>query len=138
MHVNMRFFQCILKIPAVSFASKSCPWETSDAPIESQTPTECREIAFAQNELVAPEKKPNPKIENGKKGRDALLRSSQVGKSLIESPSHRVNPWRLTRVDNSPKMSKNVRNNRKNAPTLHWNFFPRAQNLNLSSDMRPP
>jgi hypothetical protein len=82
MHVNMRFFQCILRIPAVSFASKSCPWETSDAPIESQTPTECGEIAFAQNELVAPEKKPNQKIEKEKKSRDALLRSSQVRKLL--------------------------------------------------------
>jgi hypothetical protein len=60
-------------IPRVSFASKSCPWETSDTPIESQTPTECNEIAFAQNELVAPENKPNQKIKMEKKGREALL-----------------------------------------------------------------
>jgi hypothetical protein len=63
----MCFFVCILRIPAVSFASKICPWATSDTPIESQTPTECAEIAFAQNELVAPEKKPNQKLDAGGK-----------------------------------------------------------------------
>jgi hypothetical protein len=54
-------------IPAVSLASKSCPWATGEAPIDSQTPTECAEIAFAQNELVVPEKNPNQKIEMEKK-----------------------------------------------------------------------
>ena len=59
-------------IPGVSFASKSFPWATSEAPIDSQTPTEVREIPFAQNELVAPEKKPNQKIKIEKKSRGAL------------------------------------------------------------------
>ncbi len=84
-------------IPTVSFASKSSPWATSEAPIDSQTPTECREIPFSQNELVAPEKKPNQKIEKEKKGRDAFLRSSQVGKLLNAGgkPSTKFPPDRL-------------------------------------------
>mgnify|MGYP002811276796 CR=1 FL=1 len=84
-------------IPAVSLASKSCPWATGEAPIDSQTPTEVREIPFAQNELVAPEKKPNQKIKMEKKGRDALLRSSQVGKLLKAGgkPSTKFPPDRL-------------------------------------------
>ena len=77
-------------IPRVSFAGKTSSWATNEAPIESQTPTESTEIAFAQNELVAPEKKPNEKIEKQKKCRDAFLRSSQVRKLLFEKPSHRV------------------------------------------------
>ena len=82
-------------IPPVSFASKSCPWATSDAPIESQTQTEQQEIPFVQNELVAPKKKPNQKIKIEKKRRSAFLRSSQVRKLLFEKPSHRVTEcWR--------------------------------------------
>ena len=77
-------------IPPLSFASKSCPWATREAPIESQTQTVQREIPFSENELVAPEKKLNQKIKMEKKGRGALLRSSQVGKLLFEKPSHRV------------------------------------------------
>ena len=53
-------------IPRVSLASKNHPWATSDAPIDSQTPTECTEIAFAQNELVARKKKPNQKLKTRK------------------------------------------------------------------------
>ena len=53
-------------IPGVCLVRKCSTWTTSEAPIESQTPTESTEIAFAQNELVAPEKKPNQKIENEK------------------------------------------------------------------------
>ncbi len=77
-------------IPPLSFASKSYPSATSEAPIESQTPTECTEIPFSQNELVAPKKKPNQKIAKEKKCRGAFLRSSQVRKLLFEKPSHRV------------------------------------------------
>ena len=54
-------------IPPLSFASKSCLWVSNEAPIDSQTPTEVREIPFAQNELVAPEKKPNQKSKWRKK-----------------------------------------------------------------------
>ena len=57
----------MFRIPTFSLASKITPWATSEAPIESQTPTEYIEIPFSQNELVAPEKKPNQKIEKEKK-----------------------------------------------------------------------
>ena len=77
-------------IPPISFVDESYPWVTSDTPIERRTKTEQQEIPFVQNELVAPEQKPNQKIEKEKKGRDAILRSSQVGKLLFEKPSHRV------------------------------------------------
>ncbi len=84
-------------IPRISLASKSSPWATSEAPIDSQTPTECGEIPFPQNELVAPEKKPNQKNENEKKCRDAFLRSSQVRKLLNAGgkPSTKFPPDRL-------------------------------------------
>ena len=38
------FSQCMFGIPRVSLASKSSPWATGEAPIDSQTPTECAEI----------------------------------------------------------------------------------------------
>jgi hypothetical protein len=84
-------------IPTVSLASKSSPWATSEAPIDSQTPTECSEIPFSQNELVAPEKKPNQKFEKEKKCRNAFLRSSQVRKLLNAGgkPSTKFPPDRL-------------------------------------------
>jgi hypothetical protein len=72
------------------FCEQKFPWATSEAQIDSQTPTEDREIEFSSNELVAPKKKPNPKIEKEKKGRDAFLRSPQVRKLLFEKPSHRI------------------------------------------------
>ena len=98
-------------IPGVSFASKSCPWATGEAPIDSQTPTECQEIAFAQNELVAPEKKPNQKIENEKIGRGAFLRSSQVRKLLNAGgkPSTKFPPERLDEKARIQASSSQVR-----------------------------
>jgi hypothetical protein len=114
------FFLSILRIPAVSFASKSCPWATSDAPFESQTPTECGEIAFAQNELMAPEKKPNQKIENEKKGLDALLRSSQVrkllnagGKPSTKFPPDRLDEKARIQASSLQEISISSRNQRK-------------------------
>ncbi len=89
--------QRMFGIPTFSLAGKSCPWATSQATIESQTQTVRREIPFSKNELVAPEQKPNQKIENGKKARSALLRSSQVGKLLNAGgkPSTKFPPDRL-------------------------------------------
>ena len=84
-------------IPPISFAGKSCPWATREAPIESKTQTVGEEIPFSKNELVAPEKKPNQKIKMEKKGRDAFLRNSQVRKLLNAGgkPSTKFPPDRL-------------------------------------------
>ena len=98
-------------IPPLSFAGKSYPWATSEAPIDSQTPTEGTEIAFAQNELMAPEKKPNQKIEKEKKGRGAFLRSSQVRKLLNAGgkPSTKFPPDRLDEKARIQASSSQVR-----------------------------
>ena len=78
-----------------------------------------------------------PKLRPTSSDFDSGVESRITGTIRVPTwyPIYNKIPWRVTHFENSRKMLRNLRNDRKNAPTLYSNFVPRARNSLLSSNM---